>query len=227
MKLKDGAIFISDSHYNDERVILEEILMAINTNKIQTTQLFLMGDMFDFLSEDISYFKNKNEPIIELINNLSNNIEIIYFEGNHDFNLSELFQDIYVIPRENQPLKIKENNKYFALSHGDIFTPKGYNIYTNIIRSSFVLNLLNLFDINSWLSKKIEKDLKSKDICKKQKNFDNFIEKRIDLYDTDIVIEGHFHQGLISDKYINLPSLCCSKEYMIYKDGTFSFLKLL
>ncbi|MEA3384556.1 MAG: UDP-2,3-diacylglucosamine diphosphatase [Campylobacterota bacterium] len=223
MTLKDGAIFISDSHYNDERVILEEILTAINTNKIQTTQLFLMGDMFDFLAEEISYFKNKNEPIIELINKISNNIEIIYFEGNHDFNLKDLFPNVEVIQREKQPIILKENNKTIALSHGDIYTPTFYNIYTKIIRNKYFLNLLNFIDINHWLSKKSEQNLKNKNICKKQKGFDEFIKNRIKSYSIDLIIEGHFHQAIITDNYINLPSLCCSKQYMVYQNNQFKF----
>ncbi|MCD8541207.1 MAG: hypothetical protein LRY22_00560 [Aliarcobacter cryaerophilus] len=50
-----------------------------------------MGDNFDFLSNEIKYFKNRNKDIIELLNSLSDSFEIFYLEGNHDYNLSKIF----------------------------------------------------------------------------------------------------------------------------------------
>ena len=226
IRLKDNSIFIADSHYNSDRVILHIILNMIEKQEIKTTQIFLMGDMFDFLSDEIKYFKNINSDIIFLINKLSFNIEIIYLEGNHDFNLSNIFPNLQVIPREIQPISIIHNKKEISIAHGDIFTPLGYNIYTKIIRNHYILKFLNFIDINNWLSKKIENDLKKKNICHKQKDFKSFIQRRIKNYDTDLVIEGHFHQGCISDKYINIPSLCCDKKYMVYTNDKFLFNSL-
>ena len=39
----------------------------------------------------------------------------------------------------------------------------------------------------------------------------------------DLIIEGHFHQGYQSERYINLPSLACDNRYMIYQNNQFSF----
>lgn len=223
IRLKDSSIFIADSHYNNNRIILHTVLNMIEKKEIKTTQLFLMGDMFDFLSDEIEYFKNINSNIIKLINKLSSNIEIIYLEGNHDFNLSDIFPNLQIISRDIQPITIIENEKKISIAHGDIFTPLGYDIYTKIIRNHYVLKLLNFIDINNWLSKKVEKNLKNKNICHKQKNFKSFVQTRIKNYNADLIIEGHFHQGYISDKYINIPSLCCDKRYMVYCNGKFIF----
>ncbi|MEA3497929.1 MAG: metallophosphoesterase [Campylobacterota bacterium] len=224
--IKENSIFIADSHYNNEREILFTMLSKIQNKEIETSQIFLMGDMFDFLSEEIEYFKTINHKVISLINRLSVDKEIIYLEGNHDFNLSNIFPNLEIITRENQPLNIVQDSKNISISHGDIFTPIGYEIYTKIIRNHYVMKFLNLIDFNNWLSKKIEQDLKKKNICHKQKDFDNFIAKRVDNYNTDLVIEGHFHQGYIDEKYINLPSLCCDKRYMVYLNGKFEFNSL-
>ncbi len=226
IRLKDSSIFIADSHYNSDRIILHTLLRMIEKQEIITQQIFLMGDIFDFLSYEINYFININSDIISLINRLSSSIEIIYHEGNHDFNLANIFPKLKVIARESQPLKIIHNKKEISIAHGDIFTPVGYNIYSKIIRNHYILKLLNFIDINNWLSKKIEKDLKKKDICHKQKNFESFVQTRIKNYKTDLAIEGHFHQGYISDKYINIPSLCCDKKYMIYSNDKFIFHSL-
>ena len=223
LKINENAIFISDSHFNKQRDILHALLLKIQSKELITPQIYLMGDIFDFLAKEITYFINQNKKVINLINKLSNKIEIIYFEGNHDYNLDDIFPNITIIPREKQPLNIRLINKNISLSHGDIFTPKGYDIYCKIIRNHALLTFLNFIDINNWLTKKIEANLAVKNICHKQKNFNKFIEKRVDLYNTDLIIEGHFHQGYIDEKYINLPSLYCTNQYMIYQNNQFTF----
>ena len=109
-----------------------------------------------------------------------------------------------------------------ALAHGDIFTPKSYDIYCKIIRNHVFLVFLNLIDFNYWLSKKIYNKLIKKNICTKMKDFDSFAKKRLVNYNSDIVIEGHFHQGRSYEEknklYINIPSLCCDKKYTIFDE---------
>ena len=221
-KLKEKVIFIADSHYNGTRDILLKLLYELDDNKIIVDQLFLMGDIFDFLSYEISYFKIKNKLVIDLINKISKKIEIIYFEGNHDFNLKKLFPYCLVIPRSKQPILIIYKNKHIKLSHGDIYTPFLYDIYTFIIRNTMVLKLLNSIDIKFWLTKMIEIKLSKKQICKKNQIFKAVIEQRIKQYNCDLIIEGHFHQNILNDNYINIPSLFCDKEYLYLYNGKFS-----
>lgn len=221
IKLENNAIFIADAHYNSNRTEIFSLLRDIKNKNIITNQLFLMGDIFDFLSKEINYFKKINKKLINLINQLSNNIQIIYLEGNHDFNLKTIFSNILVIEREKQPLDIKQNNNIIYIAHGDIYTPILYNIYTKIIRNHYLLTFINIIDIKNFITKRVEEKLKNKYICHKQNNFNNFIEKRISKYKKDIVIEGHFHQGLITPNYINIPSFACDKTYLLYKDDSF------
>lgn len=225
--LKNNAIFIADSHYNSQRTILHKLLEQIQSKTIVTEQIFLMGDIFDFLSKEIDYFNIINKNVISLINKISLDIEIIYLEGNHDFNLNDIFPNVKVITRSNQPIYIKQNNKTIGLSHGDIFTPKSYDIYTNIIRNHYLLVFLNFIDYNNWLTSKVEKKLKQKEICHKQKNFNNFVQKRINNYNVDLIIEGHYHQGMISENYINIKSLCCDNAYLTHLNGKFNFLNII
>ena len=221
LSLKEDAIFIADSHYNKQRIEFKKILDDILTNQIKTSQLFLMGDMFDFLCAEVSYFKTINQNIINTINQLSLDIEIIYLEGNHDFNLKDLFPNCTVVKRQNQPLILEYKEKYIAISHGDIFTPTSYNIFTAIMRNRYFLKLLNLFDIKNNISKYFENKLIKKDICHDFKDFDKFAQNRLDLYkkydDISLIIEGHYHQGKEYKQYINIPSLACDNFYSLVK----------
>ena len=231
LSIQNEAIFVADSHYNEKNIEFLTFLKKIESKEILCSQLFLMGDMIDFISGESRYFIKQNYQVIELLNKLSKDIQIVYLEGNHDYNLKSIFPNINVIKRENQPLLAKlENNQTISLSHGDNFINWKYDLYCKIIRNTFFLQFMNLIDINFFISKKIENTLVNKNICHKMNNFKQIVEKRIKNYNTDIVIEGHYHQGDIyninNKKYVNIPSLCCQKEYVKIKDLEFEKVNL-
>ncbi len=219
LSIKEGAIFVADSHFNKKNQEFLYFLNKIKAGEIELSQLFLMGDMIDFISGESKYFIIQNKEIINILNELSNNIEIIYLEGNHDYNLKSIFPNIMVLSREEQPLVGKlSNDKIINLSHGDNFSDWKYNFYCIIIRNKYLLHFLNFLDINFFISKKIENGLLKKNICYKIFDFEKIIKKRLINYDCDLVIEGHFHQSgrytIDNKEYINVPSLCCQKKYL-------------
>ena len=218
LSIKQGAIFVADSHFNQKNKELLIFLEKVESKEIVTTQLFLMGDMIDFISGESRYFIKQNSDVINLLNKLSNEIEIIYLEGNHDYNLTTIFPNINVIKRENQPLLAKFEDKTVALSHGDNFINWKYDLYCKFIRNTIFLRFMNFIDVNFFISKKIEDSLVKKNICHKMRNFEEIVSRRVKNYDSNIIIEGHYHQGnryLIDEKlYINIPSLCCQKQYI-------------
>jgi UDP-2,3-diacylglucosamine hydrolase len=225
LNIQNGAIFVADSHYNQKNREFLTFLQKLEKKQIETTQLFLMGDMIDFISGESRYFIKQNIAVINLLNILSKNIEIIYLEGNHDYNLKNIFPNINVIKRENQPLLGKLEEKSVSISHGDNFINWKYDLYCKFIRNTIFLKFMNFIDVNFFISKKIENALVKKNICHKMKNFEEIVSKRVKNYNSDIVIEGHYHQGDIynfdNKKYINIPSLCCQKKYLVIKNSEF------
>jgi len=219
LNLYDDCIFIADSHYNEKNTVLLSFLKHIKDKKLETKQLVLMGDMFDFLTYQTKYFIKKNQEVISLLNDLSKTIEIVYFEGNHDYNIAKVFPLIKVYTRQEQPVLVKYDNTSLQLAHGDIFVDKFYDVYCSLIRNKIFLKLLTFLDVNDTLSKKIYTSLMAKKICRKIPNFKAVIEKKIASYSADIVVEGHYHQGdfMQYDErlYINIPSLLCSQEYVV------------
>lgn len=230
MQIKEDAIFIADAHYNFKRKGLKTLLEKIQKNELPCSQLFLMGDIFDFIANEVSYFKKVNEEVVFLIQELSSKIEVYYLEGNHDFNLKQIFSNIKVFPRQMQPVKMKVEEKSVELSHGDVFVGSKYELYCLVIRSSILLTFLNFMDIFGIISKTVEKKLANKKICHEIVDFESKIKKKIVNYSSDIVIEGHYHQGknFTFDKheYINIPSLACDKVYLRYKNKEFNKEKL-
>ena len=230
--LQEGAILVADAHYSREYPQFYTFLQAIDSGKIKTKQLILMGDMFELLFGVIKQTQEDNAEEIALLNKLSKHMEIIYFEGNHDFGLQRIFPEIRVFPLQKQPQLTEFNGQKVQLSHGDTNTPLGYQIYTKLIRNPVILFLIGFLDkvcancIISWLKSRGEK----KDPCYKIKGFKEIIYKRLKPLENktvDLVVEGHFHQDLsftlYGFYYINLASFACNQKYFTVQSNNEQF----
>ena len=145
--IKEGAIFIADSHENENRKNFLRFLYALKSGEIKTPQLFLMGDMFDFLAAQCEFFVKFYEPYIDVINEISKKTEIYYFEGNHDFNLAPLFKNVKTYPIGAQPVKFASKcQKCVFIAHGDIFLPLVSKYALRFLRVKFFLKTMNFFD---------------------------------------------------------------------------------
>ena len=230
--LQEGAILIADAHYSSAYPQFYTFLQALESGEIQTKQLILMGDMFELLFGVIKQTCIDNEKEVILLNKLSKNMEIIYFEGNHDFGISKIFPNILTIPLEQQPQLTHFKEQKVQLSHGDTKTPLGYQVYTRLIRNPIILGFVGLIDkicahcIIKWLKSRGE----GKEPCYKIHDFIKIITKRLKYLendDLDIVIEGHFHQDMqfkmYDFDYINLSSFACKRKYFIVQSKNKQF----
>ena len=224
-ELKENALFIADAHYPHHGNNFLEILKQLKEEKT-TTQLFLMGDIFDLLFGHNNYIQNFAKEAIELLNELSIQIEIVYLEGNHDFCLKEIFPHIQIYSREQQPIHYKLKKQDVYLSHGDKYqTGFGYNLYSKILRNRYTLTLLKPFE-KSIINHRMKK-LKEKNICGNFKNYQKrFDAIRREYPQNSLIIEGHFHQSIIHKNYISLPSLACQKKIAKVHNGKIVFIKL-
>lgn len=220
--LQEGAILIADAHCAPWRTPFIDFLHALESGEIVTPQLILMGDIFDMLYGPIPRSYRYNTEGIDLLNRLCKKIEIIYLEGNHDFLLGDLFPDMAVVRRENQPIVMDYQGKKVALSHGDSTMGLGYELYTVLIRNPLLLAFLRTLDtlgkgfIIAWL----EAQMKRKSHCRVIEDFEQLIKKRLKAAESglfDILIEGHFHQNrsikFPQFDYINVGAFACNERY--------------
>jgi len=224
--IQEGTFIISDAHYSHFRPELFDLIKDIYTQKIAPTQLIFMGDIFDALFGSIDFTCKQNSKLITLINEISQKIEVIYLEGNHDFNLKNIFPQVKIFPIQMQPVEVLCRGKKSYLAHGDFHGAFFYKLYTSFIRNSFILFFLKYIDIFSKhaILKQLDSHLNQKNDCQEFKNFKEFIEKRLGKkYDCDYFIEGHFHQNRSFDTvhfhYINLGAFACNQRYFIVKSN--------
>ena len=222
INIKEGAFFISDAHYSSLRPQLLDFFYHIESAKLSPTQIFLMGDIFDTLFGSIQKTIIRNQKLVDIINNLSQKIEIIYLEGNHDFQLQTIFPNVKVFSIAQQPLECTYEDKKVILAHGDFDGSFWYKVYTAFARNKNVLRFLNLFD--TFILNKLDTYLAKKDDCKELSWFEDFISKRIENnYNCDYFIEGHFHQNksiaLESLNYINLGAFACNQRYFVVESS--------
>ena len=99
-----------------------------------------------------------------------------------------------------------------------------YDLYCKVLRNKTILTLLKPWEktiINDRMKK-----LSQKNICHTFHHFENRVEKILEHYkNVDLVIEGHFHQAKVMDKYISLPSLACQGQIAVVRDGKIEFVK--
>lgn len=233
ISINDDAIFLSDAHENSNKTHFLEFLKALENSKIPLpSQIFLLGDMFDYLgstSHSQSFFKEH----LALLNELSQRTQIIYFEGNHDFNLREIFPKIYIIPISSQPAKFDFKGLSVEIAHGDIFLPKITMIALKTLRIRWILRILDFIDriLDNKISKAILRSQMYKKLDYKIENFEEKIATRLENFSADVVIEGHWHQNRsfkINNKfYINLASFACEQSFFMleYADTKIQILK--
>lgn len=222
--LKEGAVIVADSHYSIKNPRFLDFLKKVDKQKIETSQLILLGDNFDLLIGGIKETQAENREAIDLLNKIGQSIEVVYFEGNHDFNLSKLFNNLTIVPIERQPVLFQGREKTVSLSHGDKNSGMFHSLFTFFIRNSLFLQFLNLITLNflnsRYAYRKIE-DLKEKKICRTIENFENIIKKKYSekTCNCDFIVEGHYHQGTAfsigKTKYLNVESFACNQSYIV------------
>ncbi|EAK0847912.1 UDP-2,3-diacylglucosamine diphosphatase [Campylobacter lari] len=222
--IKENAIFIADAHENENRRGFWEFLQALKDEKIQTPQLFLMGDIFDLLIYEVKATHDFAKAYVDLLEELADKIEVIYLEGNHDFNLTKFFKKVKVFSIKQQPLLCEFQDKTLVkLAHGDIFLKPFLQFCLKSLRNHYLLLFLNFLNIISKekITQKILKNQNKKQLIRKIPHFSTLVKERLKYYNIGFVIEGHYHQDVFLKnkdiKYLNLATFAYKESFFIVK----------
>ncbi len=106
--------------------------------KEDASELYLMGDVFDFWFE---YKKAVPKGFVRILGKLAElsdaGIKMHYFVGNHDMWMKDYFTDIFEAEIHYHPIVRKLKGKTYFLGHGDGLGPgdKGYKFLKKIFRN--------------------------------------------------------------------------------------------
>ena len=135
--------FLSDFHLGapDQASSLEReksIVRFLDEIKNQASEIFLVGDMFDFWYEYRKVVPKGHVRLLGKLAELSDlGIRMYFFAGNHDMWMRDYFQKELNIPVYYEPLEIERNGKTFLIGHGDGLGPgdHGYKRLKKVFRN--------------------------------------------------------------------------------------------
>lgn len=139
------AYFVSDIHIKSEdKNNGEKFLRFLENLPDDTTHLVLLGDIFDLWVGSHEYFIKKFSQTIDQIRKvLNNNVEIHYFEGNHDLHLKSFWEKSLGITVHRDEYFFELGNITVRAEHGDLMNKddKGYLFLRKALRT-FPMNVL-------------------------------------------------------------------------------------
>ncbi len=234
------AYFISDLHIKLEDKAKGLKLIEFLQNLPQdTTHLVLLGDVFDLWIGSHKYFIKKFPKIIaEFKKLLDRNVEIHYFEGNHDLHLSEFWG-------KQMGMFIHSDEYFFNLEgfviraeHGDLMNAddKSYLFLRKALRS-FPINVLAtrlpgkivevIGDRSSRVSRFYNERINQEYKNKVKRITRDYAKKVYEEEPFDLIVTGHTHveddfsfqEGSRSVRSVNLGTwLDKPRAFVITKD---------
>lgn len=141
--MNDKIYFLSDFHLgapNKEISLIREkkIVQFLNEIKKDASEIFLLGDMFDFWFE---YKRVVPKGYVRLLGKLAelsdSGIIIHFFVGNHDMWMKTYFQEELNIIVYHHPEEFVLHGKKFYIGHGDGLGPgdMGYKMVKKVFRN--------------------------------------------------------------------------------------------
>ena len=136
-----SAYFVSDIHIMspscDRAQTFLSFLRSLSRES-GTTDLVLLGDIFDLWVADHAYFVDKYRDIIAEIRRLKDEgVEIRYFEGNHDLHLKFFWENRLGVTVHGGPAYARFGERHVRLEHGDQMDPDdtGYRFLRWFLRT--------------------------------------------------------------------------------------------
>ncbi len=227
------CLFLGDAHIvPEDKAFQGRLARFLVSLPDRYDHLFVMGDLFEFWFGFEGYsYEEEYGPVLEAFRYIaSRGIQIVYFEGNHDFCMGSIFTEelqAHVYPDAHS---FEVNGKRWFVTHGDLVAAEGlrYGTYRKLIRNPFTYGLIRLLGPERILkiarrlgamSHKVYHTPEAYDATK----YTTFVKKKF-ACGYDAVIMGHTHRaGVITyhvgDKkryYVNCGDVKNAETYVTY-----------
>ncbi len=145
--------FLSDFHLGapdaaSSLIREKKICRFLDSIKHDASQIFIVGDLFDFWFEYREVVPKGYVRILGKLAELTDNgIPVHFFVGNHDMWMKDYFQKELNIPVYFEPKSFTFNNKKFLIGHGDGLGPgdEGYKAMKKVFRHPLSKWLFGIF----------------------------------------------------------------------------------
>jgi UDP-2,3-diacylglucosamine hydrolase len=238
--MQKNIYFASDFHlgapnYNESRQREARIVKWLEEIAPMCSELFLMGDVFDFWFE---YRKVIPKGFIRLQGKLAQmadaGTKIYFFKGNHDMWVNDYFTKEIGITIISDELIIERDGKRFFLHHGDGLGPgdRKYKFLRKIFRNPFCQWLfsilpprIGLFIANGWSgSSRIASNKKEIFLGEENEWLAIYAKEQLQKQHFDYFIFGHRHLPLTiqltdNSRYVNIGEWINFSSYAVF-DGT-------
>ncbi|MCL2688785.1 MAG: UDP-2,3-diacylglucosamine diphosphatase [Chitinispirillia bacterium] len=244
MSSRDTVYFISDAHFGigtkspDYRVELFKDLTAQMCER--ATDLFIVGDLFDFWIEYRFAIRPDYFPILhELRRLVEAGVKVHYLAGNHDFAFGPFLKKTIGISIYNDTLQLELQGRKVHLCHGDgiLRHDVSYRISKIFLRNKLLQKLYKIIhpDIGvafgiycSKSHRKYSELRRTPEIIEKYRRA---ARKRMKQKACDLVVFGHTHYGEIhkfdEGEYCNTGAWMNHYNYAVLRDGNIELKSFL
>jgi UDP-2,3-diacylglucosamine hydrolase len=150
------AIFIADAHLaSPEALNFRLLLRFLGELEGKLDALYIVGDLFDFWLGFPSHPFTQYNAVIDALDRLVlRGCKLVYFEGNHDFHLGDIFSERLHAEIHTGPSVESVQGKRLYICHGDEINREdhGYLLLRFILRTGVVAAAVRHFP-PAWAEK--------------------------------------------------------------------------
>lgn len=232
-----AAYFFSDVHLGlgspEHEKAKENRLLAFLKNILPTTsQLFILGDLFDFWFEYKTVIpKGFHRTLTALQEFTDAGATVHYLAGNHDFWMGDFFRTELGMHLHYEPFEVAIEGKNIFLHHGDGLAKNdtGYRLIKPILRNGFNIRLYRWLhpDLGVPLARGSSRTSREYTSHKHYGEEEGMIERARQYIraGSDIVIMGHRHKPSVTriehGMYVNIGDWITHNTYAELADGEF------
>jgi UDP-2,3-diacylglucosamine hydrolase len=228
-------IFIADCHLKGLDDPNQAALTTFLDGLFKIDKLVILGDFFDFWVGLNNIVYEQYKPVLKSLFALSESgVEIIYVEGNHDFDMGPYFTETLKAKVYDNTCGLLLDGKRIYMAHGDtINMTTSYQIFRALLRGP-LLKFLKVI-IPPPLAWDIGKSMSSGSRGYGKKDPSLEVAQKIFAKEKlksgfDGVILGHshaagFHDNFAGDSsgfYANPGGWVNDKSFLVYEDGEFN-----
>ncbi|MEI6306180.1 MAG: UDP-2,3-diacylglucosamine diphosphatase [Deltaproteobacteria bacterium] len=214
------TIFLADAHLvspaDQNYRLLLQFLAELEGN---TETLFIMGDLFDFwLGFSSNPFRQYDAVLVALQSLRQSGCRLVYFEGNHDFHMGDLFSKLLGAEIHTGPSIVNLQGKRLFLCHGDQINraDHGYRLLRLLLHNRLAEAAVTHFPLSlaTFIKNRLQQTSRAgyqaKVACWDYRQIIIDFARLVKLQGCDGLVTGHFHLGFheqLDNSSFNIISL--------------------